>query len=81
MSEMRLEEWHPSAVGDQLSGHYGRQGGNAVIQTDDGLMWSLPHVAEVRLQTIDPDIGQSVTVTYGGRNLHGDEQFRVAVHG
>jgi hypothetical protein len=33
MSEMRLEEWHPSDVGDQLTGHYGRQGGNAVFYT------------------------------------------------
>ena len=72
---MKLEEWHPSDVGDQLTGHYGRQGGDAFIQTDAGLLWIVPQGAEACLKAIDADIGQRVTVTYRGRNSEGKDVF------
>jgi hypothetical protein len=72
---MKLEEWRPSGPGDQLKGHYGRQGGDAVIQTDDGLTWMVPRGAEPYLKAIDPDVGQRVTVTYRGRDPEGKDVF------
>jgi hypothetical protein len=78
---MELERWHPSNVGDRLTGRYGRQGGDAVIQTDDGLLWMVPHEAEAALGTIDPDIGGRVTLTYRGRDPAGNELFTVAANG
>ena len=78
---MKVEEWNPSRQGEQISGYFGRQGGDALIQTDEGLLLLLPRAAMEQIRAIDPDIGERVTVRYEGLDAYDGRPDYVAWRG